>query len=765
MKMVLKSTKMKMLLIIEGLLLLLCIVNLFRTKQEFYIESNEQQINAGTYEESRGSVIDEQTGYGGIFSLSPYISLPAGSYRICLEYDTDTDMLNGCGVQESTGAKGWLLSNSVNLYSGLDETDFTIWLLHGNDTIQVYTSYNGSQGYLAVKGISIYETNDFGFMLLTFCVLLSLLIDVICIYRIQVINGRVSSDNRKIVLGLTLIIIISSIPLMVNYVLAGDDLAYHLLRLEGVKDSLAAGQFPVRLYPKWLAGHGYADSIMYGNLLLYIPAVFRLLGIPLQTCYKLYVLLINIATCLIAYFSYAKLFKNKWFGLLGTLLTMFAPYRLYCVYQRAAVGEYSAMMFLPLLCYGLYRIFAEDPESEGYHKNWILPAVAYSGIIHTHILTCEMVGGFTILLCLILWKKVFRKPTFIVLVKTVIFTVLFNAWFLVPFLEYFAAGNLKVGYTFVRIQHKGTFLAHLFQFFPNAGLSQPHFLYEEGMKATPPLSAGFAVLTGVCVYLYLKCNYNKKKDLPYYNMSRIVFAFSVIAVILSSRYFPWDVVQDMSGITSKIVSSIQFPMRFLSLVIPFFVIITCIAGSWIIQVKGLQLQKLYVVLIAAIAVFGALWYQNDCLSYKSFYRIYDVNGMGTTFAMGEEYLPYGTDSSLLLYNDPVSSENVVINSYTKEDLDIDLNCDNNSNATEYVEVPLIYYRGYTAKDTVTSSSMEMVYGDNNVIRVMIPAGYSGTIHISFPGMWYWRVAEIISIITVVGCVVYFRLKKKKQIYA
>lgn len=530
MKNLFKKSKINVLFIIEGVILLLCIANLFREKQEVYIESEKQQINAGTHDAARGNYIDSQAGYGGIFSLSPCISLPAGSYQIRLEYDTDTNMLNGCSVQESTGAKGWLLANTVNLYAGLHETDFIIWLLRGNDTIQVYTNYNGTDGYLAVKGISVRETNDFRLMLLTVFTLVFILADVIYIYRKQVQSEKVSEDNRKIVIALILMIILSSIPLMVNYVLAGDDLAYHLLRLEGLKDGLEAGQFPVRLYPKWLAGHGYADSVMYGNLLLYVPAVFRLLGLPLQTCYKLYVLLINAGTCLTAYYSYGRLFKNKYFGLLGSLLTLFAPYRLYCVYQRAAVGEYSAMMFLPLLCWGLYRVFSEDPETDGYQRN------------------CSAEG-----------------------------------------------------------------------------------------------------------------------------------------------------------------------------------------------------RKLYFGIVTTTALLGGLWYENDCLENKAFWRIYDINGVGTTFAMGEEYLPVGTDSVLLRYNPPIGSEHVEIEDYAKDNLHVELRCTNSSKETGYVEVPLILYKGYRARDAVTGEAFEITYGDNNVIRVLVPADYTGTIQISFPGMWYWRLAEAISL--------------------
>lgn len=59
------------------------------------------------------------------------------------------------------------------------------------------------------------------------------------------------------------------------------------------------------------------------------------------------------------------------------------------------------MIFLPLLCYGFYLIFAEDTEDKEYRHYWLLPVLGFSGIIQSHVLSCEIAGAFTILLCLL----------------------------------------------------------------------------------------------------------------------------------------------------------------------------------------------------------------------------------------------------------------------------------------------------------------------------------------------------------------------------
>ena len=141
-------------------------------------------------------------------------------------------------------------------------------------------------------------------------------------------------------------------------------------------------------------------------------------------------------------------------------------YRIIDIYIRSSVGEYSAITFLPLIACGLWKIFTEDTNSENYSKNWIMPVIGYSGIINTHILTCEMAGAFTILLCLVMIKKVFNNKTFAVLVKIVIYTVILNLGFLLPFLHYMKLGGFIVtdGSRFTSgIQQYGAFLGQLFE--------------------------------------------------------------------------------------------------------------------------------------------------------------------------------------------------------------------------------------------------------------------------------------------------------------
>ena len=123
--------------------------------------------------------------------------------------------------------------------------------------------------------------------------------------------------------------------------------------------------------PDLLAGRGYPFSLMYADLLLYPAALLRILGFSLQTVYKLYVAAVTLATALLTRYVLRRMLKSESLALVGTALYVLSFYRLTNVFVRASVGEYSAMLFLPLVIYGLWRIYTQ-PLDGGKGQPWWL---------------------------------------------------------------------------------------------------------------------------------------------------------------------------------------------------------------------------------------------------------------------------------------------------------------------------------------------------------------------------------------------------------
>ena len=164
-------------------------------------------------------------------------------------------------------------------------------------------------------------------------------------------------------------------PLLTDILLPGHDLMSHLNRIEGLAQGMQDGQFPVKIQLFWLMCRGYATSVFHGDLFLYFPAVLRFLGVSVQGAYKCYVVAVNLATAAISCFCLGKMLQNRWAGLLYTM----SGYQLISLYIRAAVGEYTAMAFLPLIVYGLWLIFSASRRTLSQHRccgpppHWAMP--------------------------------------------------------------------------------------------------------------------------------------------------------------------------------------------------------------------------------------------------------------------------------------------------------------------------------------------------------------------------------------------------------
>ena len=218
--------------------------------------------------------------------------------------------------------------------------------------------------------------------------------------------------NHKVEIGSILGITISaSLLLFMPGITLGHDLLFHLLRIAGISDELAQGHFPVRLQSVWMDGYGYPVSIYYGDLLLYFPAVLHLLGLKLTDAYELYLLFINFATALVSFICFKRIFKNRDFGLILSLVYTTAPYRLVDVFVRSAVGEYTAFLFFPLIALAFYEMYFDAEDN--ILKNSIILAFGMTGLIITHILSTEMCALILGITCLFfLEENIFQKSLY-----------------------------------------------------------------------------------------------------------------------------------------------------------------------------------------------------------------------------------------------------------------------------------------------------------------------------------------------------------------
>ncbi len=745
----LKQKKIYFILGVAVLLSILCVARMLMPKQE-YLFCDEYYFTEGVPEPT--AVIYDQ------------IALPPGVYDVVLEYDTNTSMKNLCYLEDSTVYTGALLTNGENLHEHLNSTDFSMWLFENTEALQMKILYGG-EGMLVTGNLTFYETNALWTLILTITWSIAIaLCGVFAFFKYDKIIG-VDKEKKSIVFALLCIILLASIPYLQNANMTGGDLGYHLMRIEGIKDGLKSGQFPLRIEPEWLFGHGYANAIFYCSTLLYFPAVLRLLGFTVMTSYNLYCIALNIATAWIAYYCFSKIFKDRYIGLLCGGLYTLSIVRIYNMCFRAAVGEFSALTFMPLVLYGLYRAFTEDIHSKSYKNIWIPITVGYAGLIQTHVLTCEITAFLTIIICVVMIKRVFVKETFCVLAKGALGAALASCWYLVPFLDYYLNENLHIQYVSGRtIQERGLYPAQVF--FHWWKLGDNVLTNYEGMVDSHAMGVGliFGIGLGIFFIFWFVGKWRNVRE-NVMRLAKLSWMLGSMLILLSLSVFPWDKIQRTNSVLASLVSSIQFPNRFLGWSTVFLIVVI---GSllWYFRYNNKMWYYYLGVIVILLSIFTSGVYLTDYVCRdKQYVSIYNEEGMGFGYVSGGEYLIEGTNVAALDFGVPAFSENVEVITYDKEYLHMQVACSNYGGEAEYVELPLLHYKGYRAYVVQTGEELATVKGSNNVVRVYLPEGFDGEIEVKFVSPLHWRISEVITYmwwICIGVTVLKWRIRKEKR---
>ncbi len=725
---VFKQRYIKIILFLAIILSLYCMVRMIMPKHHYYY-SGEAGFD-------HTAAVEDVLVYDGI-------ALPMGIYDVQLEYDSDTDMKNRCWITDGTVFTNGLLTNGEQFYKERGTTDFRMWLFENTEALQVRISYGG-QGYLNVGNLSIHETNQLWTLLLTIIWSITLVVCSFAYIRYYDKTVGIDEEQKSVAFWLFVIVLLASLPYLLGKNITGADLTYHMQRIEGIKDGILSGQFPLRLEPEWLHGHGYANAIFYCGTLLYCPAILRLLGFTVTTSYNIYCIALNLATALIAYYCFRKIFQSRYIGLVCSALYTLSIFRIYKLMITSAVGEGSAVTFMPLVFYGLYRAFTEDVKDKRYKTTWIPIAIGYAGLIQTHVLSCEITAFLTIFVCLVFIKKIFCKETFWELAKGALSAIAVSCWYLIPFLDYYMNEDMHIHHVSARtIQDRGLYVPQLF--FHWWKLGNNALAGDSGMLKSHAVGIGFILGLGFLVFciLWFSGKY-KEQNSTVIKMGKFSAIMGGILMLMSLNIFPWDKIQSINEVAASLVSSLQFPNRFLGWGTVFLVAI-CGCLLWYFN----KIQKSWYYYASVICVIlgittSSMYLINYLCVKDEVYYIYNEEGMGFGYISGAEYVVEGTEYESLFYDVPHASTGVEMVAYEKEYLHVQMECINKDVKEGYVELPMLHYTGYRAYEEATGEELSTQKGTNNLIRVTIPADFEGEIEVKFVPPLHWRASEVVT---------------------
>jgi len=404
---------------------------------------------------------------------------------------------------------------------------------------------------------------------------------------------------------------------------------------------------------------------------------------------------------------------------------------------------------------GFYLIFMES-DSKHWWKHSMLTAFGLTGMIQSHILSCEMGVLFIIITCLILIRLVIKPHTFRALSVGAILTVLLNLGFLVPFLNYFNE-NIKVlssewtGGKDGNIQNMGMFPVQIFSLFQRSNGGT--WSTDAGVYSESTFGIGIVLLMGMGVFIYLLlCHRPKCSDNRNFLPACLSFGLGCLALWMSTCYFPWNQIAQSGDLAKTLVNSLQFPWRMLAPATILLTFVTCFAFT---QLRNVTEEITSTALIYSCIVLLAVnigWYFYDFCFTGTPYRIYATNELDSMTMYSYDYLPTGTDPTQIKSGRILAGDTTFIHAYEKQGTQI--TCYATTEGSEgWIDFPLNYYQYYTCRVLETGESLEVSAGTNNMVRVSLPSNFSGNLDVHFEEPLHWRISEILSAITLLGCMV------------
>ncbi len=687
---------------------------------------------------------------GTITIQSPKESLHMGIYDIKFKYSEDSDVPTGCfGSIQLIACKGdstmpRIECDNVAITNYQNEYKFRAHVLKNNivSRIQITSTTNA----IDINNLELEYRNSISALYYTFCALiLFILIDFTLLFLPDIWkNANKKQKNASLAIAITSIV--ASMPLFKYDLIYGHDISFHLTRIASIADGIKQLQLPVRLESLWANNYGYSTGMCYGGMLLYLPAILFLIGFSLSSSYKIFLFISNVITAIIAYICFKKIARNNYkIGIISMILYTLSMYRLVDVYTRAALGEYCAIAFIPLILYASYELLQNQPNQKSILKSLIL---GFTGLIETHILSTFMITLFLIAFSLCYLKRFYRKPNIITIVKASIITTFVNIGFIVPFLDYYLTVPMQINSNnALPIQAQGAYLTQLFQWFSSPTNGSASAL--DGVNEMP-IGLGVALsvfIVGITCIAFIDGRKYQLK--PVYPIIGIIYT----SLFMSTVYFPYNAIEIICPFIYSFIGAVQFPWRYI-------VISTCLCIALFAYLMSdshflnYNTKTYSLIILLGITIFQGTWFMNDFYINSKLDRYYDSNNLDKyTYFM--EYQLDGTTREKTTREIPkvtTETDALSIISCDRHSYDFNLEVTNISDEASLI-FPVWAYKGMRA-DSETCTLDTYNYSDNNQLAVKIPAGYSGSVHVYFKELWYWRLSEIISILAIIICCTY-----------
>lgn len=432
------------------------------------------------------------------------------------------------------------------------------------------------------------------------------------------IKSNIFNGFLKRNLYLYLIILLSFLPFIGIFLTSEmpslQDGLVHLARMGAYFKALSEGQIPVR----WVGDLNYGYGMPLFNYIYHFPyllsSLFLFLGIGLVTSFKITILLSYLLSGIFMFLFARAFFNDNKAAFLITVFYQFFPFRLVELFIRGAYGEIFTFSFLPLILFGLVKIFKETEKESKINLSgnrffyFLTSAVGTFLLIISHNALSFLFFAICIFFILFFAQK---KENLILGFSALILGLLMSAYYWMPAI-------FEHKYTYGDLFMKKVYLEN---FPPLINLFIPNFLNNNPniRMGDVPIQIGLfpviAFILSILLILRKKIDRNTRKI---FILSIIIFFISLFFMNSKSEIF-WK--------NNSFLRQFQFPWRFLGMI--------CFATSisaasflktWVCKNKYLYYLLIFIIIISSVS------YWRPILGYLKLNENYYWNfPLNTTF--------------------------------------------------------------------------------------------------------------------------------------
>lgn len=547
--------------------------------------------------------------------------------------------------------------------------------------------------------------------------------------------------------------LIISIPFLWLQIRKTDDGWLHLLRLIGVDNAFTNGTFPL-VIPYFCNNWGYSMNAFYPPIVTYIPYLLGIFSGSFAIGLKLFATLTTILSGIFMYNFVNEVTRKKAIAFFSALIYMTFPYRLEDIYNRYAIGEFTAFVFIPLVFQGLYNLLHGDKKRHFYIT------IGATGLLLTHTISTLYTALFCSIYILFNIKDFLKKEVIIKCIINGIFVLLMSLIFLVPMMEFKSQAEYSI--------FKPEVMKTGSQYMTNKTIKPWQFLKDKGEENGVSFVVGvpFILMISIGILIYKKID-KKHKD---FYLTNIVLGF--ISFIMCTNLFPWHIMPNF-------LCNIQYPWRMIGLGMFFFTPVCAINIYYFAKStnkKWLQ-NIIYIMFIAIIMIFSIIKLNTYKTEDKTIDQKYEQqikeNPTIHYFSINRDYMPAKalvkqrgyllnrTDTTYVL------SGKAEIFKEEKNALHLEIELKNVGKGTE-LELPYLFYPGYEVKLQYENIDVKLdtTESDNGFIKLVMPESFkNGKIIVNYTATTLDKVAYILSgifLIVFIIYVIYFRKNVVKK---